>query len=144
MVQPATKTGALSSRLLVPSAFVSVMIDHARQQLPEECCGLLSGVEQQVRSIFRLNNESPDPRTGFLATAGLVAPFKQMRQAGEELLAIYHSHPASPAVPSRKDLALNYYPQVIHVIVSLVEPTPTVRAYLLGASDFVEVEIAET
>ena len=128
--------------LRVPAAVVSAMIDHARRQLPNECCGLLSGVDRKVRSIHPLVNEADDPQTGFLATAGLIAPFKQMRQAGEELLAIYHSHPSSPAVPSRKDLARNYYPDVVHVIISLAGPAADVRAFLLEADDLRPVEIA--
>jgi proteasome lid subunit RPN8/RPN11 len=42
-----------------------------------------------------------------------------MREAGEDLLAIYHSHPASPAAPSSIDIAEAGYPDAIYLIISL-------------------------
>jgi proteasome lid subunit RPN8/RPN11 len=52
---------------------------------------------------------------------------------------VYHSHPACEAVPSRTDLAENYYPDAVHVIVSLAGADPVVRAYLLTAHDYREL-----
>src|SRR5262245_25427741 len=93
-VEPAGKR-----TLLVPELIVLAMIGHARRTAPEECCGLLAGIGERVSSLYPLVNEAADPRCEFLVTAGLVGPFKQMRFDDEEILAVYHSHPNSPAIP---------------------------------------------
>jgi proteasome lid subunit RPN8/RPN11 len=125
--------------LWLPGDIVNAMIDHARRERPRECCGLLVGTGGVVESAVPLINESPSPCDSYLVGVGLLGPFQAMRARGQELLAIYHSHPASPALPSQRDLAENYYGSVVHVIISLALVDPVVRAYRLAASTFEEV-----
>ena len=42
-----------------------------------------------------------------------------MRENGEELFAIYHSHPHAPATPSATDLQQAAYPTALYLIISL-------------------------
>jgi proteasome lid subunit RPN8/RPN11 len=63
-----------------------------------------------------------------------------MRERGLEILAVYHSHPAAPPVPSRTDLARNYYPDAVTLIVSLTTTPPTVRGWWLTDRDYREAE----
>jgi proteasome lid subunit RPN8/RPN11 len=69
----------------------------------------------------------------------LFAAFREMRESGLELVAIYHSHPTSPARPSRVDLAENYYGDVPRIIISLAGHVPVVKAFLLFSDHFEEV-----
>jgi proteasome lid subunit RPN8/RPN11 len=55
--------------------------------------------------------------------------FRDMDEKGEELVAIYHSHPASQPYPSPTDRAESHYPDAVYVLVSLRSQTPEVRAY---------------
>jgi len=48
-----------------------------------------------------------------------IAAMRAMREGGEELFAIYHSHPDSPPLPSATDLAQANYPDVLYLIISL-------------------------
>lgn len=130
--------GDSDARLRIPDPIVRAMVDHARREAPMECCGLLGGVGERVRSIHPLINESASS-TEYLVTVGLFEPMKRMRRLGEELLAIYHSHPATAAVPSRVDLKRNLYPGTVHVIVSLATAQASVRAYLLEGETYREV-----
>src|SRR5438067_13873196 len=96
-------------RLLhIPGPLFEGMIEQARAEQPNECCGLLAGVTAgeagQVRCRYPLVNAaaSPalfesDPRSTFDAD-------RDMRRRGLEVLAVYHSHPTSAPVPSRTDL----------------------------------------
>jgi proteasome lid subunit RPN8/RPN11 len=60
-----------------------------------------------------------------------------MRDHGIELVAIYHSHPTSDAVPSRKDCADNAYgDSVMHLIISLHEGQRQVNAWWLASQKF--------
>jgi proteasome lid subunit RPN8/RPN11 len=79
----------------------------------------------------------------------LFAAQRVMRERGEELVAIYHSHPrsADPA-PSERDVRLAYYPQAVHLIVGFAAgDEPVARAYRLYEAERrweeVEYEILE-
>jgi [CysO sulfur-carrier protein]-S-L-cysteine hydrolase len=68
-----------------------------------------------------------DPREQF-------AVMKEMRGKGLEMLAIYHSHPESPARPSAEDIRLALTPNVSHVIVSLEVPNnPVLKSFRITA-----------
>lgn len=122
--------------ILVPSAVAREMVEHARREAPKECCGLLAGSGAAVRSIYPLINESDRAEEEFFVGPGLLAPFRTMREREEELVGIYHSHPTSRAVPSRKDLERNFYPDAVHFIVSLAGARPRIEAYRLSAAGY--------
>ena len=58
--------------------------------------------------------------------------FREMDDNGEELVAIYHSHPASQPYPSPTDRAEAHYPEAVYVLVSLRTSAPEVRAYRIA------------
>lgn len=62
-----------------------------------------------------------------------LAAFRSMDEAGEELVGIYHSHPASVPYPSPTDRAEAYYPDAVYVLVSLRGGGPELRAYRIAA-----------
>ena len=71
----------------------------------------------------------------------LISAVTTMRGAGEAILAIYHSHPKWPAIPSRTDLEQNYYGEVPRIIVSLLDHPPSVRAFVLSPDSFREITL---
>ena len=86
---------------------------HARQATPFECCGLIGGANDRVTSIHPLRNVASNPQIAYeAAPEELFAAQRQMRERGEQLLAIYHSHPRSTEpVPSETDVrSLCYNP----------------------------------
>lgn len=135
-----TDGGLGGDGLRVPGSIRAEMVAHAQRERPLECCGLLGGKECQARSIFPLRNEAASA-TEYLVAEGLFAPFRSLRERGEDLVAIYHSHPNGPAVPSRIDLERNLYPDVIHILISLAGPEPDVRGYRLAADTYREVPL---
>lgn len=69
--------------------------------------------------------------------------FRSIDAAGEELLGIYHSHPVSQPYPSPTDRVEAHYPDAFYVLVSLRTGQPEVRAYRIGADDFIrEIPVA--
>jgi len=121
------------------------MLEQAQAELPNECCGFLAGTVEggvgRVVARYPLVNELASPTDFFCADQSLGNASRDMRQRGIDVLAIYHSHPTSASVPSRKDLARHYYgEEVMCVIISLVEPEPTVGAWWLTATDYREAE----
>ena len=108
---------------------------HARAVSPEECCGLIGGTrDRRACSVYRLQNIAPDPLVAYEAAAvDLFAAQRSMRERGEQLLAIYHSHPrAREPVPSPADVRLAYYPSAIYFIIGLDGPDATLRAFRIN------------
>jgi proteasome lid subunit RPN8/RPN11 len=113
------------------------MTAHAHELSPAECCGLVGGTaEGEASSVYRLRNVASEPLVAYEAAAeDLFAAQKSMRQRGEHLLAIYHSHPrASEPVPSAADVRLAYYPSAIYFIIGLSGTSATLRAFRINES----------
>jgi len=53
------------------------------------------------------------------------------RAAGIDFLAVYHSHPTSPPIPSKTDIADNHWPNAMTIIVSLTTEPPNVAGWWL-------------
>lgn len=100
---------------------VQEMYAHAREAQPEECCGLIGGIESVARSVYRLRNVARDALVGYeAAPEDLFEAQRQIRNRGEQLLAIYHSHPlSSEPEPSDTDVRMAYYPSAIYFIIGL-------------------------
>jgi proteasome lid subunit RPN8/RPN11 len=135
--------------MILRRAHLDSVIAHARETAPAECCGLIGGVDhKQASSIYRLRNVTPDPELSYeAAPEELFAAQREMRSRGEELLAIYHSHPrAIDPTPSETDVRLAYYPSAIYLIVGLGGTQPVVKAFKISEREQcwqqVEYEIA--
>jgi len=102
----------------------------AQTSAPLEACGLLAGTGAHVTKCYMLSNVDAAADHYSMRPEEQFAAINDMRRRGLRLLAIWHSHPASPARMSAEDLRLAYTPDVLFVIVSLAETTGVVmRAY---------------
>ena len=129
---------------------LEAMIAHAREAAPAECCGLVGGFSgTQANSLYRLRNVTAEPEVRYeAAPEDLFAAQRQMRERGEELLAIYHSHPrsAEPS-PSETDVRQAFYPSAMYLIIGLGGSGPVVKAFSISEREHrwhpVEYEIAD-
>lgn len=102
---------------------------YARQALPTECCGLLSGSNRLVTHAHPLRNMAADPeKRYFAAPEDLFEAMRSIRDSGQSLVGIYHSHPRRPAYPSPTDVEMAFYPDALYFIMAL-EPQADLRAY---------------
>jgi len=114
---------------------LAAIISHASQTAPDECCGLIGSANgAKSNSIYQLRNVGPDPERAYeAAPEELFAAQRQMRERGEDLLAIYHSHPRSNnPTPSETDVRLAYYPAATYLIIGLGGEQPVVQAFLIS------------
>ena len=108
------------------------IIAHAREESPGECCGLIGGsADGTARSIYRARNVAVQPLVTYeAAPEDLFLAQRTMRERGEQLIAIYHSHSrATDPQPSQTDVRLAYYPSAVYFIVGLGSEEPCVRAF---------------
>lgn len=105
------------------------MIQDAVTRLPNEACGLLSGTDA-ASTFYSMTNTDRSPATYLMDPKEQFQVFKTIRAQGERLLAICHSHVATEAYPSAKDVSLAFYPEVHYVLVSLTDrERPSARAF---------------
>lgn len=112
---------------------------HALVAAPNECCGLIGGRGERL-SVYPARSSEPSPAYYNLDLDDLLDITLQMKTAGEELQAIYHSHLHIPAYPSVVDVDLAYY-DCLYVIVSLAEEE--VRGFYIRGKTIEEVPILE-
>jgi proteasome lid subunit RPN8/RPN11 len=128
------------------SSHCDEIIARARAADPNECCGLIGGDKGRATSIYPLRNIAQNSQVSYeAAPEELFAAQRLMRERGELLLAIYHSHPrAEEPLPSDTDIRLAYYPDATYLIVGLAGPSPALRAFVIseGEQRWEQVEYA--
>lgn len=129
--------------LILKKELFEKILSHCRSEFPAEACGILAGNEQNVEKVYEMANTDKSPATFFMDAKEQLKISKEIRNAGLEMVGIYHSHVASAARPSTHDIELALYPEVSYVIVSLQDKdNPVLRAFKINAGRVSEEEIA--
>lgn len=118
------------------------MVEQAREEAPNECCGLVGGLNGDAKSLYPARNAEASPLRYNLDPQDQFRIMQEIEEKGEELAAIYHSHTKSPAYPSQTDINLAAYPGVIYLIVSLAEGEEPLRGFEIEDGEVSEVELA--
>lgn len=128
--------------LEIPRAVIDEMIEQARAEAPVEACGILAGRTQRVQRLYRMTNVDHSSDHFMMEPAEQFRVAKDIRAAGLQMLAIYHSHPETPARPSAEDVRLALTSDVAHVILSLQDPNrPQVRGFDIQDGTAAEIEL---
>ena len=125
----------------IPKKLYDELLAHARDDVPNECCGLVGGNDGVAKSVYRARNAEASPLRYNLDPQDQFRIMTEMDERGEELSAIYHSHTASPAYPSQTDINLASYPDALYLIVSLAEGEEPLRGYRIEDGKVNEVEL---
>lgn len=110
------------------------MLAHARKTHPEEACGLLGGRDDLACRQIAVPNLLRSATAFQMEPQAQITAMMALEEAGEQMLALYHSHPDGPAWPSARDIAEAAYPDAAFFIVSLEDlARPQVRAFRIAA-----------
>lgn len=109
------------------------MVGHCLGEKPLEACGLLSGIDGMASRFWPILNMDNSPMSFTMDMQQLDVALEQMERYGEQLLAVFHSHPASTAYPSAFDIEHVVYP-CSYIIVSLLRLRPRVRSYRIAGN----------
>lgn len=114
----------VSAGLTIPGAVADEMLAHARAEVPNEACGLLSGSLSDgiVSAYHPARNADASPFVYTVHSEDLVRIVFGIEDAGQDLVAIFHSHTHTPAVPSPTDRRQAQYPDAFYVLASLSDP----------------------
>lgn len=128
--------------IAIPRDIVEELISHAKDELPAEACGMLGGKSSRVVESYRLTNTDASSEHFSMSPAEQFAAVKKMRAQGLEMLAIYHSHPSTPARMSDEDLRMALTPGIRHIIISLADAAnPSVRGFVVNGGEPIEETI---
>ena len=130
----------------IAQRLVDEIVAHAREDAPNECCGLVAGKDGAATEVFRARNEMASPLAYNVHPQDLLRITEEIESRGEELAAIYHSHTRSPAEPSQTDinLAVNW-PDPVYLICSVVDPdSPVLRGWTIRDGSVSEVGLTVT
>jgi len=119
-------------KLEIPNDIFEQMLEQAKAEAPVEACGLLAGRGQRVHRMYRMTNVEAREDHYMMEPKEQFAAVRDMRSAELDMLAIYHSHPATAARPSAEDVRLAFTPDIAYVIISLGEgAAPVTRAFVV-------------
>jgi [CysO sulfur-carrier protein]-S-L-cysteine hydrolase len=133
--------------LTISAALAGELIAHARAEVPNEACGILSGslATGVATSYYPARNADASPYVYTVAAEDLVRIVFGIEDAGEDLLAIFHSHTHTPAVPSPTDRRSAQYPDAFYLLVTLSDPNASpaqsLRAWRIRDGESTEVPL---
>ena len=135
------------SGLSLPLTMAEELMEHARAELPNEACGLLSGSAATGRAtaFHPARNVEASPLRYNVHPEDLVRLIFAIEDAAEDLVAIFHSHTRSAAVPSATDRRTAMYPDAFYLLASLADaddpPARALRAWRIYRGQAFEVPL---
>ena len=124
------------------------MIQHCQQDEPNEACGYLAGRGGVALRAYPMKNAHASPSSYEMDPAAQLGLQKKLRESKLEEMAIYHSHVATEAYPSRRDIdratAVQDFFDGHYLLVTLREKNrPGVRAFRIRDGHVEEESIEE-
>jgi proteasome lid subunit RPN8/RPN11 len=110
--------------LTIRADLVDAIVAHARADHPDEACGVIAGpdgADRPQRHIAMVNAER-SPTFYRFDSGEQLKVWREMDDANEAPVVIYHSHTATEAYPSRTDISYAGEPDAHYVLVSTRDP----------------------
>jgi proteasome lid subunit RPN8/RPN11 len=127
----------------IARSLLQEIVAHARDDVPNECCGMVAGRNGKATRVYRARNAEESPFRYVIHPQDQFRITMEIEDRGEEIAAIYHSHTKSPAEPSQTDINLaESWPDPVYLICSLAQAdAPDVRAWSIRDGSVEEVEL---
>ena len=128
--------------LKLERSYVDEIIAHAREDDPNECCGIIAGSGGRATKLYRAVNSEASPYRYNVDSKDLLRIYRDLDGRGWDVLVIYHSHTHTEACPSPTDIRLAAWPDAHYVIASLQDKAkPVVRAFHIRDGEISEEEL---
>ena len=128
--------------LTLSEDYVIEMITHAKEDAPNECCGIIAGDDGAATKLYRAINAEASPYRYSIDPKDLLRIYRDLDSSGWDVLVIYHSHTQTEAYPSPTDVRLAAWDDAYYVLVSLEDNDhPIVRAFQIKDGEVTEEEL---
>jgi proteasome lid subunit RPN8/RPN11 len=122
--------------------YADEMIAHAHREVPNECCGIMAGVNNKVVKFYQTINTERNPARYIIDSQQMFAIYKEIRENGWEISGIYHSHVQTAAYPSPADTKSAVLSGPVYFIVSLQNPEqPVIKGFRILEGNITEIEL---
>jgi [CysO sulfur-carrier protein]-S-L-cysteine hydrolase len=127
----------------IAQALIDEIVAHAREDAPNECCGMVAGLDGRATRVHRARNAEESPLRYTIHPQDQIRIMIEIEERGEELAAIYHSHTKTPPEPSQTDVNLaDNWPDPLYLICSLEDPaSPSVKGFEIRGGGVEEAEL---
>jgi proteasome lid subunit RPN8/RPN11 len=115
--------------LRISRSLLDEIVEHARADAPNECCGMIATREGGAVAVHPATNAAASPLRYEIDGMEQYRIQTAIEDAGHDLGAIYHSHTRSAPYPSQTDINLAFYPESLYVIVGVANAEVDVRAF---------------
>ena len=119
---------------------ISAIVDHAKAEAPNECCGLIAARNGTSERVYPMRNAAASPLRFEVDGLEVQRTLDEIDGEGLEVAAVYHSHTRTDPYPSQTDItfAQGWGPQTLWVIVGLASGEPVIRTYRIDGADVQE------
>ena len=122
-----------------------IILKHARENLPEEACGLIAGKKdgnnKSIEKVYCLTNIDHSNEHFSLDPKEQLAAVKDMRANGLVPLGNWHSHPSSPSRPSVEDIRLAFDSKASYLILSLMADYPVLNSFHIEGGEWTKEDL---
>lgn len=116
------------------------IIAHAREDAPDECCGLIAGRDGRSERVYRMENAAHSPLRFEVAPLEVMKTLEAIDEAGLEVGGLYHSHTRTAPYPSQTDVTYaEAWPGTPWLIVGLANGDAEVRTYRIDGANVTEL-----
>jgi proteasome lid subunit RPN8/RPN11 len=131
--------------LRITQNLIDQMVLHARQDHPDEACGVIAGPagSDKPTRFIPMVNAARSPTFYEFDSADLLKLYRELDANGEDPIVIYHSHTATQAYPSRTDVAYASEPFAHYVLISTRESGTQDGPYEIRSYRIVDAAITE-
>jgi proteasome lid subunit RPN8/RPN11 len=128
----------------LPREVVNRLLAIAQHSPDHEVCGLVGGDGTHYRHVYPVVNAAREPAHLFdMDGAALIEAQRALREQGDRLMAVFHSHPGTDAQPTTTDIAGDTYPELLYLIIALgTQGVLELRGFRWRAGGLVEVPLA--
>jgi len=125
----------------IPKTVYNAILEQSKKDDPLETCGYLGGTNNEVTDIFPMVNSDKSPEHYAFDPKEQFKVLREARARGLSLVAVYHSHPKSPARLSEEDIRLALDPTLCYIICSLLDQN--VKGYRVDKEKNISEETLE-
>jgi proteasome lid subunit RPN8/RPN11 len=119
---------------------IDEIVAHAREEAPDECCGLVAGRDGRSERVFRMVNAAHSPLRFEVEPLEVMHALEAIDEAGLEVGGLYHSHTRTAPYPSQTDLTYaDAWPGTPWIIVGLANGDAEVRTYRIDGANISEL-----
>jgi proteasome lid subunit RPN8/RPN11 len=119
----------------------NLMLRHVQEWFPEEACGLLGGLDEEVIDVLPVTNVLHSPVRYRMDPQEQYNAMLKIEETGHKIIGIFHSHINGPEDLSVTDLTEASYPDSAYLVWSRLNQNWNCKAFMINKGVGLEIPI---